>query len=147
VDLINRIYKCFHSTLRSGITEIFASPSIEKVLARDSSEAVRSKLILPFLEFYFDVEVLNLAGGGLLHELYPFLHHERLSDGEPKSETIVKLLLEIEQILMAVPGGLSSDFCLCILRHKKPKIEDKSLRQRLAENAKDVLDSLKSLAE
>jgi hypothetical protein len=22
---------------------------------------------------------------------------------------------------MAVPGGLSSDFCLCILRHKKPK--------------------------
>ncbi|HYO05782.1 MAG TPA: hypothetical protein VER14_02225, partial [Phototrophicaceae bacterium] len=51
------------------------------------------------------------------------------------------------QILMAVPGGLSSDFCLCILRHKKPKIEDKYLRQRLAENAKDVLDSLKSLAE
>jgi hypothetical protein len=48
---------------------------------------------------------------------------------------------------MAVPGGLSSDFCLCILRHKKPKTEDKSLRQRLAENAKDVLYSLKSLAE
>ncbi|MEG3930471.1 MULTISPECIES: class I SAM-dependent methyltransferase [unclassified Microcoleus] len=119
VDVINRIYKCFPDTLRSGTTEKFSSPSIEKVLARDPSEAVRSKLILPFLEFYFDVEVLNLAGGGLLHELYPFLDHARLSDGEPKSETIVRLLLEIEQILMDQPGGLSSDFCLCILRQKK----------------------------
>ena len=118
-DLINRIYQCFHDTLKSGTTEKFSSPSIEEVLARDSSEAVRSKLILPFLEFYFDVEVLNLAGGGLLHELYPFLDHDRLSDGEPKSETIIKLLLEIETILMEQPGGLSSDFCLCILRHKK----------------------------
>ena len=121
VDVINRIYKCFHYTLRSGTTEIFTSPSIERVLARDPSEAVRSKLILPFLEFYFDVEVLNPAGGGLLHELYPFLDHAQLSEGEPKSETIIKLLLEIETILMAVPGGLSSDFCLCILRQKKPK--------------------------
>lgn len=118
-DLINRIYECFHDTLKSGTTEKFSSPSIEEVLARDSSEAVRSKLILPFLEFYFDVEVLNPAGGGLLHELYPFLDHDRLSDGEPKSETIIKLLLEIETILMEQPGGLSSDFCLCILRHKK----------------------------
>ena len=48
VDVINRIYKCFHYTLRSGTTEIFSSPSIERVLAKDSSEAVRSKLILPF---------------------------------------------------------------------------------------------------
>ena len=119
VDLINRIYECFNDTLRSGTTEKFSSPSIEEVFARDPSEAVRSKLILPFLELYFDVEVLNLAGGGLLHELYPFLDHDRLSDGEPKSETIIKLLLEIEAILMDRPGGLSSDFCLCILRHKK----------------------------
>jgi len=119
VDLINRIYKCFHYTLRSGTTEKFSSPSIEKVFTRDPSEAVRSKLILPFLEFYFDVEVLNPAGGGLLHELYPFLAHDQLSDGEPKSETIIKLLLEIETILMEQPGGLSSDFCLCILRPKK----------------------------
>lgn len=119
VDLINRIYQCFHDTLKSGTTEEFSSPSIERVFEKDPSEAVRSKLILPFLEFYFDVEVLNPAGGGLLHELYPLLDHDRLSDGEPKSETIIKLLLEIETILMEQPGGLSSDFCLCILRHKK----------------------------
>jgi len=98
VDLINRIYKGFHYKLRSGTTEILASPSIERVFAKDPSEAVRSKLILPFLEFYFDVEVLNPVGGGLLPEIYPLLDHYQLSDGEPKSETIVNLLLEIEQI-------------------------------------------------
>jgi 2-polyprenyl-3-methyl-5-hydroxy-6-metoxy-1,4-benzoquinol methylase len=48
VNLINGIYKCFHYTLRSGTTGIFSSPSIERVWAKDSSEAVRSKLILPF---------------------------------------------------------------------------------------------------
>ncbi|MCW6049522.1 class I SAM-dependent methyltransferase [Lyngbya sp. CCAP 1446/10] len=121
LDLINRIYKCFHYTLRSGTTETFAGPSIEQVFVKDPSEAVRSKLILPFLKFYFDVELLNQAGGGLLHEMYPLLDHYQLSDGSPKSETIVKLLLEIEKILMDLPGGLSSDFCLCILRQKKPK--------------------------
>jgi 2-polyprenyl-3-methyl-5-hydroxy-6-metoxy-1,4-benzoquinol methylase len=53
VNLINGIYKCFHYRLRSGKTEIFSCPSIERVLAKDLSEAVRSKLILPFLELYF----------------------------------------------------------------------------------------------
>ena len=121
LDLINRIYRCFDSKLRSGTSEIFLSQSIEKIFAKDPSEAVRSKLILPFLKLYFNVEVLNQAGGGLLHEIYPLLDHCQLSDGSPKSETIVKLLLEIEKILMDLPGGLPSDFCLCILRPKKLK--------------------------
>jgi SAM-dependent methyltransferase len=144
VDLIDRIYKCFHNTLRSGTTETFSSPSIERVFTKDPSEAVRSKLILPFLKFYFDVEVLNPAGGGLLHEMYPLLDHCQLSDKDPKSETIVRLLLEFETILMDLPTGLSSDFCLCILRHKKPKILEKlwlgTLRK--ANRGKLILTSL-----
>ncbi|MFS8117173.1 MAG: class I SAM-dependent methyltransferase [Microcoleus sp.] len=127
VDLIDRIYKCFPDTLTSGTTETFSSHSIEQVFTKDPSEAVRSKLILPFLKFYFDVEILNPAGGGLLHEMYPLLDHCQLSDGDPKSETIVKLLLEFETILMDLPTGLSSDFCLCILRHKNPKLLEKLL--------------------
>jgi len=125
LNLIDRIYKCFDGTLRSGTTETFASRSIETVFTKDPSKAIRSKLILPFLKFYFEIEVLNQAGGGLLHEMYPLLDRDRLSDGDPKSETIVKLLLEIETILMDLPTGLSSDFCLCIVRHKKPKILEK----------------------
>jgi 2-polyprenyl-3-methyl-5-hydroxy-6-metoxy-1,4-benzoquinol methylase len=144
LNLIDRIYKCFDGTLRSGTTETFASRSIETVFTQDPSTAIRSKLILPFLKFYFDIEVLNQAGGGLLHEMYPLLDRDRLSDGDPKSETIVKLLLEIETILMDLPTGLSSDFCLCILRHKKPKILEKLWGgiSRKANRGKLILTSL-----
>ncbi|MEG3961814.1 MULTISPECIES: class I SAM-dependent methyltransferase [unclassified Microcoleus] len=144
VDLLDRIYKCFDYTLRSGTSETFSRPSIEQVFAKDPSEAVRSKLILPFLKFYFDMEVLNPAGGGLLYEMYPLLDHCQLSDGDPKSETIVKLLLEFETILMDLPTGLSSDFCLCILRHKNPKILEKWLLGiwRKANRGKLILTSL-----
>ncbi len=142
LNLIDRISKCFDGT--SGTTERFASPSIEQVLVKDPSKAIRSKLILPFLKFYFDIEVLNQAGGGLLHEMYPLLDRDRLSDGDPKSETIVKLLLEIEKILMDLPTGLSSDFCLCILRQKKQKILEKLWlgTWRKANRGKLILTSL-----
>lgn len=117
VELINRIYKCFDSRLRSPV-EKFANSSIEKVLARDPSEAVRSQLILPFLEYYFDIEVLHPFGGGILHEIYPLLNRYELSPGDPKAETIIRLILAFEEILMKIPGGLKTDFCLFILRHK-----------------------------
>ncbi|WP_293128469.1 bifunctional 2-polyprenyl-6-hydroxyphenol methylase/3-demethylubiquinol 3-O-methyltransferase UbiG [Microcoleus sp. bin38.metabat.b11b12b14.051] len=144
VNLIDRIYKCFDGTLKSGTTETFASQSIETALTKYPSKAIRSKLILPFLKFYFDIEVLNQAGGGLLHEMYPLLNRDRLSDGDPKNETIVKLLLEMETILMDLPGGLSSDFCLCILRHKNPKILEKLWlgMWRKANRGKLILTSL-----
>lgn len=118
VDLLNRLYKCFPDEIRSGLRDKFVNPTIKQVFATDPSEAVRSKLILPFLEQYFDVELFNPVGGGILHPLYPLLNHEQLLPGDPKSETIVKLLLEFEAILMDLPGGLASDFCLCILRPK-----------------------------
>ncbi len=119
VELINRLYGCFNELLRSGLQSEFINPSIYQVFNTDPSEAVRSKLILPFLEYYFDVEVYNPFGGGILHPLYPLLNHAQLLPGEPKGETIVRLLLEFEEILMEIPGSLESDFCLCILRPKK----------------------------
>lgn len=119
LNLIKRLYKCFHHTIQSGSTEVCTNSTIERVLAKDPSESVRSKLILPFLAYYFDVEVFNPAGGGLLHELYPFLKHNDLLPGDAKGETIIRLLLEFEAILMELPGGLPTDFCLCILRHKQ----------------------------
>ncbi|EAW38135.1 glycosyltransferase [Lyngbya sp. PCC 8106] len=119
VELINRLYGCFNELLRSGLQSEFINPTIYQVFNTDPSEAVRSKLILPFLEYYFDVEVYNPFGGGILHPLYPLLNHAQLLPGEPKGETIVRLLLEFEEILMEIPGSLESDFCLCILRPKK----------------------------
>lgn len=120
VDLINRLYNCFPDELRSGIMEDkFINPSIKQVFATDPSEAVRSKLILPFLEHYFETELFSPLGGGILHPLYPLLDHKQFLPGEPKGEAIIKLLLELEEILMEIPGGLATDFCLSILRPKQ----------------------------
>ncbi len=119
VELINRLYKCFPASLRSGTIEKFVNPTIQQVFATDPSESVRSKLILPLLDAFFDIDLYQPYGGGILHPLYPLLNHSELSSKEPKSETIVKLLLEFEEILMNLPGGMETDFCLCILRQKK----------------------------
>ncbi|MDY7054710.1 glycosyltransferase [Limnospira fusiformis] len=119
VKIINRLYKCFGEILRSGIQENFINPTIHQVFATDPSEAVRSKLILPFIEYYFNIEVYNPFGGAILHPLYPLLEHTQLLPGDPKSEALVRLLLEFEEILMEIPGGLASDFCLCVLRPKQ----------------------------
>jgi len=119
VQLINRLYECFPDSLRSGLMEKLINPTIQQVFATDPSESVRSKLILPLLEAFFDFEVYRPYGGGILHPLYPLLNHDELAKREPKSEAIIRLLLEFEAILMSLPGGVESDFCLCILRHKK----------------------------
>lgn len=117
VGLINRIYACFPKSLRGSLAR-FENHTIEQSIATDPSESVRSKLILPFLENYFHMEVCNPFGGSLLHPLYPLLNHEALEGDDPKSEAIIRLLLEIESILLEIPGGLDSDFCLCIMRQK-----------------------------
>lgn len=119
VELLNRLYKCFPDVLRSGPLQEFCNATIGQVLATDPSEGVRAKLILPFLEYYFDIEVIHPYGGAILHPLYPLLNHQELLPPDPKSETIVRLLLEFEAILMEMPAGLETDFCLCIVRPKK----------------------------
>ncbi|MGK7918716.1 MAG: sulfotransferase domain-containing protein, partial [Trichodesmium sp.] len=118
LDLINRIYNCFDDSLKSVKIPEYKSPTIEDVFKVDPSEAVRSKLILSFIKYYFHIEVLNQYGGGLIHELYQLLDSNQFSPGDPKGDTIIRLLLEIEEILMEIPGGLKSDFCVSILRHK-----------------------------
>lgn len=119
VEIINRLYRCFPDSLRSrSKVEKFVNPTIEQVFATDPSESVRSKLIIPFLKAYFDIELYRPYGGGILHPMYPLLNHDKLVAKEPKSETIIRLLLEFEEILMSLPGGIETDFCLFVLRQK-----------------------------
>lgn len=118
VELINRLYDCFPNSLRSSKTKKFINPTIDQVFSADPSESVRSKLILPLLEAYFDIELYRPYGGGILHPLYPLLNHRELASKEPRSEAIIRLLLEFEEVLMSLPGGIETDFCLCILRQK-----------------------------
>ncbi len=117
--LIDRIYRCFPPSLRSIATrDTFVNHSVQQSIQSDPSESVRSKLILPFLDNYFHIEKMHPFGGGLLHPLFPMLNNQALSNGSPQSEAIVHMLLEIESILMELPGGLDSDFCLAIMRQK-----------------------------
>jgi O-antigen biosynthesis protein len=118
VEIINRLYECFPAALRSSTLDRFRNPTIEEVMAADPSESVRSKLILPFLEQYFNIEVQHAFGGQLLHPLYHLLDHNQLTQSDPRTETILRLLLEFEAILMETAGGLESDFCLSICRPK-----------------------------
>jgi 2-polyprenyl-3-methyl-5-hydroxy-6-metoxy-1,4-benzoquinol methylase len=119
VNLINRLYNCFPDELKSGKMETFVNPTIKQVFETDPSEAVRSKLIIPLLREYFNIEVFNPLGGGILHPMYPLLDHKQFLPGDAKGEAIIKLLLEFEEILMELPGGLPADFCLIILRPKE----------------------------
>lgn len=117
VELINRLYRHFHGSLKSGNAEVYAKSTIQAVLETDPSEAVRSKLILPFLEEYFNVEVYHPFGGFILHPLYPLLNDAEFSSGDTKCETILRLLLEFEDILME-SRVFDTDFALCICRQK-----------------------------
>jgi O-antigen biosynthesis protein len=121
VDLINRIYRCFSEPLRSGLGNEFTIATIDDAIRQDPSESVRSTLIPPLLEHYFDIEVCHRYGGGLLHPLYPFLNHAALLPREdiPQIETLIRVLMELEQILMDMPGGLQTDFALYICRLKR----------------------------
>ncbi len=118
VELLDRLYQCFPKSLRSGQSDGFKNLTIAERFASDATESVRSALILPFLREYFNVEVCRSFGGQLLHPLYSLLDHHQLEQRDPKTETILRLLLEFENILMEIPGGLETDFCFCICRPK-----------------------------
>ena len=118
VELLDRLYQCFSASLRSSQAERFKNITIEERFASDATESVRSALILPLLREYFQLEVCHPFGGQILHPLYSLLDHNQLAQRDAKTETILRLLLEFENILMEIPGGLETDFCFCICRPK-----------------------------
>jgi hypothetical protein len=87
------------------------------LLAHVPSESVRSSLILPFASTYFDFEICRPFGGTVLHPLYSLLRHDAMSKPTPEMQTIVRLLMEFEAILVE-RGVLASDFVLCVCRKK-----------------------------
>ena len=123
VAIINQLYRCFHPSLTTGKIGQFINRKITDINPDNNHQAVRSKFLIPFLNNYFQAEILNYYGGSILNELYPLLNHQKFTHDQPAEETIIKLLLEFEDILMTTPDGLSSDHCLGIYRHQPIKKE------------------------
>ena len=56
-------------------------------------------------------------GGAVLHPLYPLLRHDAMAKSTPEIQTVMRLLIEVEAILVE-KGVLASDFVLCVCRKK-----------------------------
>ncbi len=117
LDVINRLLRAIAPELR--LSDRLDQNTVEQAMEYDSSESVRSSLILPFASTYFELEFCHHYGGTILHPMYPLLRHDAMSQPTPEMETIVRLVAEFEAILIE-KGVLTSDFALCVCRRKSP---------------------------
>ncbi len=105
--------------LRDGRRTKFERPTVESMLASDPSEAVRSDEVYPLAKKYFDVRYERFYNGTLLHQLHPLLKSELANRGQRDFDSIVKLILLMEDLL--IKGGvLPSDFVFLICQKPTP---------------------------
>jgi O-antigen biosynthesis protein len=116
LEIVNRLLRAIAPGFRRA--HELGQNTVDGAMAHDPSESVRSSLILPFASSYFDLELHRPFGGSVLHLLYPLLDHGKMSEPTPEMQTIVRLLVEFEAILVE-KGVLASDFALCICRNKR----------------------------
>jgi hypothetical protein len=109
LGIINRVLSSPAPEFKLAPESQRVNPTIEAVLSYDPSESTRSALIPSFLSYYFKACVTRNFGGALLHPLFDHLNSGRLADGSPESNTIVRLLIETENLLTDA-GLLPNDF-------------------------------------
>jgi ubiquinone/menaquinone biosynthesis C-methylase UbiE len=106
--------------LKDGKRVELGRPPLSDFLAIDPSEAVRSKEILPLLKQYFTVEYLENFNGTILHQLYPLLNPELTNIGSSDFDSLLRVILFFEDILVR-EGVVSSDFAFAICRRRDNK--------------------------
>lgn len=105
--------------LRDGRNTRFERPTIESMLACDPSEAVRSADVYPLVKKHFSVCYERFYNGTLLHQLHPLLRTELANQGKRDFDSIVKLILLLEDLL--IKGHvLPSDFVFLICQKAVP---------------------------
>jgi ubiquinone/menaquinone biosynthesis C-methylase UbiE len=108
--------------LRDGKNTKFVRPSIESMLQSDPSEAVRSAEVYPLVKKNFAVRYERLYNGTLLHQLHPLLRSELANQHQRDFDSIVKLILLMEDLL--IKGNvLPSDFVFLICQKRVPGAE------------------------
>jgi hypothetical protein len=93
-------------------------PSIPDFIAIDPSEAVRSEDVVRLLPEYFTIEYLRNFNGTVMHPLYPLLDERRTNANDPDFDSIVRMILWIEDFLIRA-NILPSDFAFAICRSKE----------------------------
>lgn len=93
-------------------------PLIAEFMAIDPSEAVRSEDIMRRLPEYFTIEYLRNFNGTVMHPLYPLLDARLTNTNAPDFDSIVRMILWIEDFLIR-EKVLSSDFAFVICRSKQ----------------------------
>lgn len=115
-EVINGVLGCLDPHyLKDGRRAEFHPPPIPALMAIDPSEAVRSEDVLPLVRERFHVEYEARFNGTLMHMLYPLLNAELGNRGGRDFDTIVRLLLYFEDVLIS-HGVLGTDFALAVCR-------------------------------
>ncbi|MBX3346230.1 MAG: class I SAM-dependent methyltransferase [Nitrospira sp.] len=114
IEIANQVLRAIDPAyLRDGRNTRFERPTVESMLACDPSEAVRSSEVYPLVKRHFDVRYERWYNGTLLHQLHPLLRTEWANQGKRDFDSIVRLILLLEDLL--VKGSLlPSDFVFLI---------------------------------
>jgi SAM-dependent methyltransferase len=93
-------------------------PPIADMMKIDPSEAVRSEDILRLLPEYFAIEYFRNFNGTIMHQLYPLLDARLTNTDTPDFDSIVRMILLIEDLLIRA-HVLPSDFAFAICRSRE----------------------------
>jgi SAM-dependent methyltransferase len=103
--------------LKDRTRTTMAPLTVEEMLRIDPSEAVRSEDVLPVVRARFKVEYKSAYNGTLIHQLYPLLNVALGNRARPDFDSVVRLLLYFEDVLIR-EGLLPSDFVFLICRRQ-----------------------------
>jgi len=120
VEIANQVLSALDPYyLRDGRSTRFERPTVDSMLRSDPSEAVRSAEVYPLVKKHFEVRYERFYNGTLLHQLHPLLSSDLANRGQRDFDSIVKLILLMEDLL--IKGGvLPSDFVFLICQKPMP---------------------------
>lgn len=117
IDISNKLANAISQDLKGTLKNEVKRPTIEEMINHDPSESIRSSEIPLLLRQYFNIKFESNFGGTILHNLYPLLNHEKFRERNPQNDSIINLLIKIEDILID-EKVLESDFKFFIARNK-----------------------------
>ncbi|HJT19315.1 MAG TPA: class I SAM-dependent methyltransferase [Nitrospira sp.] len=118
IEVINRILGALDPVyLKEGRHAQFERPTIESMMKSDPSEAVRSQDVYRLVVQRFNVVYQRFYNGTVVHQLHPLLRSEFVNRQRKDFDSIIRLILLTEDLLVA-NDVLPSDFVFLICRQR-----------------------------